>query len=230
MKSIWLAGLAALPSPAWAVDCFAEGNAAYRAGRFEAARAAFSAMRGLPECQADPLLLLNLARSAQALVERGKPELACTAAQEYAAFLKTKPDELLAGVAEDGRSSMALQCSVTETSAADRTEVWIWTGAAVGTLVLGGVFNGLARGSAQDGSAAAADQRAATDQASYNAAKARADEAYDRAETQALTSYALFGVGAGLAGVAVWRWLSLDSEASVAVAPSHNGFALIGRW
>jgi hypothetical protein len=229
MRALYFVVAAALPLPALGMDCFAEGGAAYQAGRYSAARAAFSAMQQVPECQSDPLLLLNMARTAQALVERGdSPELACAAAREYGAFLRTSPDETLASVAQQGQAAMRTRCT-THAADAHRMSNWIWTGAAAGTLVLGGVLNGMARSSAADGEAATDAQRAAVDQAEYDVAKRQADDAYSAASTQALSSYLVLGAGLALGGYAAWRWFGPDGS-SVAVMPGPGSLSVQARW
>ncbi|MCB9525483.1 MAG: hypothetical protein H6702_19195 [Myxococcales bacterium] len=226
---ILLLGGLALAAPAHAMDCFAEGTAAYRAQRYTAARTAFQAMQRRDECARDPLLRLNIARSAEAEVGAGgDPQLACLAVREYTLFLKSRPAAELKAVAEKGRGAMADLCAAAPLPEVDRTGAWIWTGGAAAAVVGGLVFNVTARGHLDDATAAVARQRAATDAATFTAAGQAADEAYDSAELHASTSYALLGLGAVLGGLAVWAWM--DPEGPVGFAVGPGGLTGVVRW
>ncbi|MCB9534677.1 MAG: tetratricopeptide repeat protein [Myxococcales bacterium] len=115
-------------------------------------------------------------------------------------------------------------------AAPDRTLAIALT-AGAGALLVGGVtFNLLARGAVEDGDAAYARYRRATDDVAAAAARQDAADADDRAGRDAAISYALFGTGAALAAGAVWAWLDDDAPSTVTPAVVPGGVGLNGRF
>lgn len=115
---------------------------------------------------------------------------------------------------------------------------WTLTAGAVAAIGGGVAFNIAAHSAVERGDEAYGRYeraRAVYDDAGAAAARVEVEDARDDADTAAVTSYALLGVGAALTGLALWTWLddpgpATAGEVEAAVVPGPTGIGVVGRW
>lgn len=239
---------------------YQEAMQAFEAGERVRARALFEVvLADLPATHVlYPKTLYNLAFLADAEVDAGEIGATCRAETAFARYLSAAPStpehERPRAQAEVRRAALAERCEAertpvaipvtTEESAPDPRGAWVPPALAITSVVL--VGGGVAL---QFWAQAAIDERDRARAAFYEVAdpgaaarqKGIANDAQNDAQFRVWASYACFGTGAVLLGVATWMWLSppeLGHEGAAAdegtpdvgLAPGLGSLTLFGRF
>lgn len=239
---------------------YQEAMQAFEAGERVRARALFEVvLADLPASHVlYPKTLYNLAFLADAEVDAGEIGAACRAETAFARYLSAAPataeHERPRAQAEVRRAALADRCEAertpvaipvtTEESAPDPRGAWVAptlgiTGAAV---VAGGVaLQFWAQAAIDERDRARASYYEVADPGAADRQKKIANNAQNDAQFRVWASYACFGTGAALLGVATWMWLSApelghegaaadEASPDVGLAPGLGSLTLFGRF
>jgi hypothetical protein len=124
---------------------------------------------------------------------------------------------------EAWRSLIAETQTVEMVSAPSTRLPWLFTGLSAAALLGGFASYVLASSASDDAFSANARARATMDVAEYTSADNDQKRAVEKLEDLQVTSWVLFGLGAGLAGVGTYYWFS-GAETYVSVGPSGLEF------